>query len=444
MDLAGRSVLVLGLGVSGRSAAIFCAARGAHVVAADERPAEMLTGLSELHPGIELCTGGALPDPANFDLVVPSPGVPRERYAARAERVWGDIELAGRALQIPIVAVTGTNGKTTTVRLIEAMLRSAGLRARAAGNVGRPALSLVGEDLDVAVLEVSSFQLESVECFRPHVATILNLSPDHLDRHGSFEAYTATKAKILEHQRADDCAVLSFDDPTVRELEASARARVVPFSRTLALARGAYLDAGALVLRDETGSLRLGLDDLALHGAHNLENTLAAMASVWVSQANPTRALRALRDFPNLPHRCETVTTFLGATYVNDSKATNVGAAIRALESFDAPLIWIAGGRNKGLDFDALAATAASRIRMALLIGEAARELESALAGRVETQHCDSLAEAVSTAAGVARAGDVVLLSPACASFDQFESFEDRGEQFRAAVEALSKGGSAS
>jgi len=444
MDLAGQGVLVLGLGVSGRSAAIFCAGRGARVVAADEHPAEQLAGLSELPRDVELCTGSAFPDPADFDLVVPSPGVPRERYAARARRVWGDIELASRALQIPIVAVTGTNGKTTTVRLIEAMLREAGMRVQAAGNLGRPALSLVGAALDVAVLEVSSFQLESVESFRPHVAVILNLSPDHLDRHGSFEVYAATKARLLEQQRGDDYAVLNFDDPTVRKLEESAEARVISFSRTSGLERGAYLDAGALVLRDETGSLHLGLDDLALHGEHNLENTLAAISSVWALGANPTRALRALGDFPGLPHRCETVTTLLGATYVNDSKATNTGAAIRSLQSFAAPLIWIAGGRDKGLAFDALAEVATSRVRLALLIGEAAPLLESALSGRVETRRCGSLAEAVRTAAGIARAGDVVLLSPACASFDQFESFEDRGGQFRAAVEKLSEGGAAS
>jgi len=440
MKLSGKSVLVLGLGISGRSAASFCSARGARVVAADERPAAALHGLSELASDIELVTGAALPDPAGFDLVVPSPGVPRERYAARARRAWCDIELAGRALRIPIIAVTGTNGKTTTVLLIEAMLRAAGLRARAAGNVGRPALSLVGEPLDVAVLEVSSFQLESVEQFRPRVATILNLSPDHLDRHGSFEAYAETKARILQNQQADDYAVLSFDDPAVRDLAASARARVIPISRSRALTRGAYLDAGALVLHDESRSLRLGLEDLALPGTHNLENTLAAAASVWAVGADPARALGALADFRGLPHRCEAITTLSGVSYVNDSKATNAGAALRCLESFTAPLVWIAGGRNKGLDFGALAETAASRVRLALLIGEAAPLLEQALAGRVETQRCDSLTQAVRAAARAAKPGDVVLLSPACASLDQFESFEDRGERFRAAVGELVEG----
>ena len=441
LELSGKSVLVLGLGVSGRSAANFCAAHGARVVAADERAADAIEAIQTLEAGIERVVGRPFPDAAGFDLVVPSPGVAPARYAAAARRVWGDVELAFRALPVPIVAVTGTNGKSTTTRLLELLLRGAGLRARAAGNLGEPALSLVGEALDVAVLEVSSFQLETTEAFRPRVAVILNVTPDHLDRHGSFEAYRAAKALILAHQQAQDVAVLNFDDPSVRSLAAQAHGRVLPFRTAGALAHGVCFDAGAVVLRDEGGScLRISLDGLQLAGAHNLENTLAALAAAWAAGAEPERAASALAGFRGLPHRMEEVARVAGVLYVNDSKATNPSAAQRSLASSDTPVVWIAGGRDKGLDFGPLAEAATGRVRAAVLLGEAAGKLEDALAGRVESHGVISLEQAVRAAAQLAHAGDVVLLAPACASQDQFRDFEERGERFRAAVAALGRG----
>jgi UDP-N-acetylmuramoylalanine--D-glutamate ligase len=442
LDLGRRQVLVLGLGISGRSAARFAASRGARVVAADERPAAQLEGLAELPRGVELRLGAPFPDPAPFDLVVPSPGVPAARWRERARRAWGDIELAWRALAVPVVAVTGTNGKSTTTRLVEAMLRAAGVRARAAGNVGTAALDLVGEPLDAAVLEVSSFQLEATEEFRPRVAVVLNATPDHLDRHGSFAAYAAAKARILRRQEPSDAAVLSFDDPTVRAMAAATRARVVFFSTREALERGACLDAGAACLR-ESGRppLRVALDALRLAGAHNRENALAALAAVWAFGADPLRAAAALATFQGLPHRAEAVARVGGVLYVNDSKGTNPGAACRALEGFPGPLVWIAGGRDKGLDFEELAARAVGRVRAAVLIGEAAGKLARALAGRVEVHRAAGMEEAVRRAAELAREGDVVLLSPACASQDQFRDFEERGERFREAVAALAGAG---
>jgi UDP-N-acetylmuramoylalanine--D-glutamate ligase len=442
LGLSGKSVLVLGLGVSGRSAANFCAARGARVVAADERGADAIEGLQTLEAGIERVVGHPFPDAADFDLVVPSPGVAPARYSAAARRVWGDVELAFRALQVPIVAVTGTNGKSTTTRLVELMLRGAGLRVRAAGNLGEPALSLVGEAIDVAVLEVSSFQLETTEAFCPRVAAILNVTPDHLDRHGSFEAYRAAKALILAHQQAQDVAVLNFDDPNVRSLAAQAHGRVLPFRAAGALAHGVWLDAGSVVLSDEDGtSLRIPLDGLQLAGAHNLENTLAALAAAWAAGAEPERAASALAGFRGLPHRMEEVARVAGVLYMNDSKATNPSAAQRSLASRDTPVVWIAGGRDKGLDFGSLAEAAAGRVRAAVLLGEAAGKLEEALAGRVESHGACCLEQAVRAAARLARPGDVVLLAPACASQDQFRDFEERGERFRAAVAALGRGG---
>jgi len=436
-ELDDWRILVIGLGISGRSAAAWCAERGAEVVAADERPLQELDPLDDLPGRVSLVTGQALPDPADFDLVVPSPGVPRERYAGRARRVWGDIELAARALPIPLVAVTGTNGKSTTVSLLQAMLRAAGWRARAAGNLGSPALSLVGEPLDVAVLEVSSFQLEAVEYFRPRVAVILNVTADHLDRHGSFDRYVQTKARILARQQPDDVAVLNFDDPVVRGLAAGARARVVPVSRREPLGQGVFLDSGRVRIRDRDGALELDLDLTSLgglRGIHNEENILAALAATRALGAPLDKASEALVAFSGLPHRCQQVASGRGIAFVDDSKATNVGAAQRSLESFSPPLVWIAGGRGKGADFGDLAKTAAQRAVRAVLIGEAAAEIERALAGRLPVDRCESIEQAVSCAAEAAPPGAIVLLAPACASFDQFSNFEERGARFAEAA----------
>ncbi|MGH0038131.1 MAG: UDP-N-acetylmuramoyl-L-alanine--D-glutamate ligase [Myxococcota bacterium] len=443
LDLAGKEVLVIGLGLSGRSAARFCAERGARVTAADRRTPDRLGSLEGIPSSVRIAAGGELPDPADFDLVVPSPGVPLERYAGRARRVWGDIELAFRALDVPTIAVTGTNGKSTTVRMIEAMLRAADWRARAAGNVGTPALSLVGMPLDVVVLEVSSFQLEAVDAFRPRVAVVLNLSPDHLDRHGDLEAYGAAKARIFARQHADDALVLNFDDPRVRAMAVDAPGRVFGVSLRGPVRRGVFFDSGAAVWCDGERSVRLDLSSLELPGLHNLENALAALCAVLALGADPRSALFGLRDFRGLPHRCEVVARAAGVTWVNDSKATNPGAAKRSLEGFDAPVLWLAGGRDKDLDFGELADAAAARgVKHALLFGETAGKLAAALADRVPVTLVEDLESAVGLAADEAADGDVVLLAPACASFDQFESFEDRGDAFRRAVERTVGGAS--
>jgi len=438
--LAGQRVLVIGLGVSGRSAAAFLSERGAHVTAADERGADAL-GALDLPASVETVVGAPLPDPADFDLVVPSPGVPPARYAARARRIWGDLELAARHLAVPIVAVTGTNGKSTTVRLVEAMLRAAGLRAEAAGNVGRPALELVGLPLDAAVLEVSSFQLETVESFRPRVAVLLNLAPDHLDRHGDFAAYRDAKARMFARQGPEDAAVLNAADPAVAELAGRTRARVLRFHREgppAEVGAGcAWFDAGSIRLRLGAELTRVGLDGLTLRGLHNVENVMAALLAMSALGASPAAAARALPGFAGLPHRAELVARRGGVDWVDDSKATNPHAAERTLAGGERPIVWIAGGRDKGLDYDALADVASERVREALLIGEAAPKLAQALRGRVPCFEAGTLDAAVRRAAEIARDGDVVLLAPACSSLDQFTSYEARGRAFRAAVAAL-------
>jgi len=439
-SLAGRRVLVLGLGMSGRSAASFCAERGAAVVAADERPAHALADLADLAGRVELALGRPFPDPAAFDLVVPSPGVPRERWADRAREALGDVELAFRHLRVPVVAVTGTNGKSTTTRLVEAMLLASGLRARAAGNVGAPALGLVGEPLDVAVLEVSSFQLESASSFRPRVGVVLNVTEDHLDRHGSFAAYVEAKARLVARQTPDDLAVLNADDPVARGMTTRTRARVRTFRAAGAVADGAWWDAECLVLSTPDGVRRIPVERFGLAGRHNRENAAAALLAAAGAGADPMRAARALTDFRALPHRAEIVGRVGGVTWVDDSKATNVGAALRALESFGASILWIAGGRAKGADLRPLA-EAASKVRAAFVLGEAAPALAELLRGRTHVERVADLEAAVERAASLAAPGDVVLLAPACSSLDQFRNAEERGERFRAAVAALARTG---
>lgn len=439
LDLSGARVLVLGLGMSGVSAARFCAERGARVVAAEERPREV--DPAALGPGVELRVGAPFPDPAEFDLVVPSPGVPRARYAGRARRALGDVELAYRALRVPLVAVTGTNGKSTTVRLVEAMLRAAGLRAEAAGNVGVPALDLVGRPLDVAVLEVSSFQLEAVEELRPRVGVVLNLTEDHLDRHGSLAGYAAAKARLFERQGPGDFAVANGDDPLTLEIAAAGRGQLRRFQRGGPVAEGAWWEGDAVALSLGGELQRLPLAGLASHALPPRENVLAALLAAASAGADPRRALAALADFAGLPHRLERVAVRAGVSFVDDSKATNPGAAEFALDAQTAPVVWIAGGRDKDLCFDALAERARGRVRLALLIGEAAGKIARALEGRVPYERVGTLDAAVRRAAEAAVPGEVVLLAPGCASFDQFASYAERGERFREAVDALGEGG---
>ena len=436
MEFTGQSVLVLGVGVSGRSAAHFLAERGARVTLADERPADSIPRQDDLPSGLETHFGKPFPELTAFDLIVPSPGVPAARWAGRATRVWGDIELCFRSLAIPIIAVTGTNGKSTVVRLIEAMARAAGLRARAAGNLGIPALDLVGQALDLAILEVSSFQLESVDAFRPRTSVLLNISPDHLDRHGDLMGYRAAKARIFARQGAGDSAVLNGDDPMVAAISLPDDVERLEFRHHHPSREGAWLDGRNAIVRrgDRTQSIPL---DGATALAHQDDNLLAAFLALATLDVDLMAASGALASFEGLPHRCQPVAEIDGVRYVDDSKATNPGAAARSLEALPGPIVWIAGGRHKGGDLAVLRESASGRVRCALLIGEAAGTLEQALGDSVECERVGDLAKAIERAAAIAVRGDLVLLAPACASFDQFDSFEDRGRQFQAAVNAL-------
>ncbi|MBW2241442.1 MAG: UDP-N-acetylmuramoyl-L-alanine--D-glutamate ligase [Deltaproteobacteria bacterium] len=436
VELTGQKVLVLGLGMTGASAARFCAERGARVVVADERPDVDTSGLPS---GIEVRAGQAFPDPGDFDLVIPSPGIPHARYASKAKRAWGDIELAFRFLKVPIIAVTGTNGKSTTVRLIEAMLRAAGLRARAAGNLGEPALDLVGQALDVAVLEVSSFQLEAVDAFRPKVGVLLNLSPDHLDRHETMAGYLAAKARLFARQDENDHAILDLRNTRLRELASELSAAVHAFDGEAPVERGASCDGSCFVRTEAEAILRFPLPGGEPLPEPLRSNALAAWLAACLVGADPARALGALGDFQALPHRLERVCTIDDVEWIDDSKATNPGAAARALEGMERSTIWIAGGRDKGLPFDELVGASLGRVRRVLLIGEAAASLGRALSRHATTEQLGTLEAAVARAAELAVPGDAVLLAPACASFDQFTSFEERGDRFTALVHALTQ-----
>ncbi len=447
MDLSHKSVLVLGLGLSGRSAATFCGERGANVTAADERPAHQIDQFEALQQALgirEVRVGAPFPDPSEYDITIPSPGVPEFRYRERANLAWGDIELAGHFLEVPIVAVTGTNGKSTTVKLIESMLRCGGRRVQAAGNVGTPVLSLVGAPLDLAVLEVSSFQLEATQSFRPDIAVVLNLSPDHLDRHGDFQRYAKAKQRLLAHQEATDVAVLSFDDEHVRAMANATAAEVIGFSlrgepRDDSLRRATWFDSGTAVLRNGDQIRRVDLTECRLSGEHNRENLLAALTTAWLCGVDPDTAAAALADFNGLPHRSERVSNTLDLEWIDDSKATNPGAAMRALEGLPHPVIWIAGGRGKGLSFDALADCAVEHAIRVLLVGESAPEIEEALRGRLPCERVENLRSAVERAAEIGQPGDIVLLAPGCSSLDQFTNFEERGRCFQQAIEQLER-----
>ncbi len=431
-ELQGQTVLVIGLGRSGRSAAAFCAARGAKVLAYDADPKPATTGPA-LPSQVRVQLGGTAPDPADFDLVCPSPGVAPKRYAARARRAWGELELAFRALEAPIIAVTGTNGKSTTVRMIETMLRGCGMRARAAGNLGEPALELVGEPLDVAVLEVSSFQLESVAAFRPRIAALLGCTPDHLDRHGDMAHYRAAKLKIFAKQTAEDTAIVNADDPALLRATDALRAQRLLYSLQRPLTHGAWLDADRLVLDTGHGPA-LTLPVAGLPKGPALGNAAAALLCAVQAGADAEKASAALKDFRPLPHRMQTLGERAGVRWVNDSKATNPAAAAAALACLakegGGGLIWIAGGSDKGTGVGELSRADLSRVRLLLAIGESADALARALGERVPVETAGTLEKAVARARALAEAGDTVLLSPACASLDQFKNFEARGERF--------------
>jgi len=456
IELAGKRVLVLGLARTGIATAQFCAARRALVTAIDDRPAELFgEAMAQLRPfGCTLHFGGAPAASgdgswaalAAQDLVVPSPGVPANHpglVAARAAGVpvWSEIELGWRFLRGRLVGVTGSNGKTTTTSLIGHILASAGLPATVAGNIGTPLIACAEESTDqsITVAELSSFQLEWIDSFRPDIAVFLNLTPDHLDRHASMEEYARAKARIFENQTERDAAVINADDPAATQF-APPKAQIFWFSREKRVASGAYLRGDQIFFRHDGEDVALfRRSEIGLRGEHNLENVLAAASAAFLAGAAPDQIAAGVRTFPGVEHRLEFVAEISGVNFFNDSKATNVDATIKALESFPGGMFVILGGKDKGSDYAPLVPLLRERACLVLLIGAAAEKIGAQLAGAVPVEHAGTLERAVALAFERARPGDTVLLAPACASFDQFENYEHRGRVFKQLVGEIAK-----
>jgi UDP-N-acetylmuramoylalanine--D-glutamate ligase len=337
------------------------------------------------------------------------------------------------------VAITGSNGKTTTTTLAGEVIASGGRKTLVGGNIGTPAITFIEQSSPDTwvVLEISSFQLESIETFHPHIAAILNVTPDHLDRHGSMENYIAAKRRIFENQSADDYAVLNADSEICRRLAEGMKPQVMWFSRQREVDRGAYVRGGTIFYRDGKEVEIMPIEEIVLKGAHNVENVLAAVAIGMAAGVEPAAIRRAVKDFRAVEHRLEYVATLRGVEYYNDSKATNVDATIKALESFPANIHLILGGKDKDSDYSVLNALIAERVKRVYTIGAAAAKIESQIGASAPVTSAQTLESAVGKAADLATEGDVVLLAPACASFDQFPSYEHRGRAFKQLVQAL-------
>jgi UDP-N-acetylmuramoylalanine--D-glutamate ligase len=446
VELRDRNVLVVGLGRSGIAAAQLCAVRGARVTATDKRAAAALRpALARLPDGVARELGGHRRESfTGADLIVLSPGVPEipELAAARAAgvEITGEMELASRFVAATIVAITGTNGKSTTTTLVGDMLRATGRPTFVGGNLGDPLAEAVGtpaaETGGFCVVEASSFQLETTVTFHPHVAVLLNISADHLDRYGDLDAYAAAKARIFNAQTADDFAVVNLDDPIAVGASTGIRSHRVGFSLTRPLDEGGRLEAENLVVRLPGRAAEVYADQHTwLAGQrHNQSNALASLLAARLAGATPAEAREGLLAFRPLAHRMELVAELDGVAYYDDSKGTNVGAVVAALEGFPRRVVLIAGGRDKGGDYEPLAAALARVGRAAVLIGEAAEKMQLALGGTLPIERAATLDDAVDAARTLARAGDAVVLSPACSSFDMFRDYAHRAEVFRAAV----------
>lgn len=446
MKLSDRKIVVVGLARSGASIARFLSERGAKVVVSDAKPAEALGDLPAAmeREGIALDLGGhtnLLFETA--DLVVLSPGVPHTLAPVKRARdagvpVVGEIELASRFIEEPMLAVTGTNGKTTTTALLAEMLAASGKKVFTGGNIGTPLTEYLrqGEPADVLVVEVSSFQLDTIDTFRPRVAILLNITDDHLDRYPDFDAYKRSKGRVFENQCEDDVAVLNTADAHVADI-----ARVL---RNRKLTIGGDGPNAAAVTRDQVTirtpglpEMRLDLTRSHLVGEHNRLNIAAAALAALAAGATPEGVQEAVNRFKGLPHRIEYVDTVGGVRFYNDSKATNIDAVEKAVTGFDTPMVLIMGGRYKGGQFESLTEALKKKGRAIIAIGESRKRIVSALGSVVKTVEADDLEDAVKKAFAKAKPGEAVVLSPACSSFDMFTNYNERGEKFREAVKRL-------
>jgi UDP-N-acetylmuramoylalanine--D-glutamate ligase len=449
LDLTNKRVLVVGLGKSGLSAARFLKSRGARVTVSDSRPATLiaeLPGLLDEGFSVESGSHGLLTF-RRQDLIVVSPGVPMttpELMTVKAvgARIIGELELGAQFLQGGIVAITGSNGKTTTTSLVGEIFKASGAPTQVGGNIGRPVTEMVASATPetVDVLEVSSFQLETIESFHPRIAVVLNITPDHLDRHGTFDAYVAAKARITENQTNADALVLNGEDATTQGLAAKTKANVYWFSARRPMRQGAFVHNGDVIWLEREGGKSepiMPVSEIPLVGAHNVENVLAAVCVARLSNIPAETIRAAVAAFRAVEHRLEFVRELHAVRYFNDSKATNVDATVKAVESFPGGIHLILGGKDKDSDYATMSELLRQRVKTVITIGSAAEKIERQLAGVVKIESAGTLAVAVARAHELAVNGDVVLLAPACSSFDQFDNYEHRGRVFKELVAEL-------
>jgi UDP-N-acetylmuramoylalanine--D-glutamate ligase len=451
MNLKGKRVLVVGLGKSGLAAALFLRRRGAQVTVSDVRSSEALAKdiPALIEEGISVEAGGhGLLTFRRQDLIVVSPGVPVDTPELVQVRsfglpVIGELELAARFLKGKVLAITGSNGKTTTTTLAGEILKEAGMSTLVGGNIGVPVVALIEDSRDDtwSVLEVSSFQLETTREFHPAIAVILNITPDHLDRHGTFENYAMAKERIFAEQTADDFLVLNADNPRTAEAGSRSRARVYWFSVHHPVPQGAWVENGPegnhvwfLEAKGGTPEPILPVESVPLKGSHNVENVLAAVCAARLAGCPAASVRSAVEKFKAVEHRLEFVANINGVDFYNDSKATNVDATEKAVAAFPGGIHLILGGKDKNSDYTTLSALLRERVRAVYTIGSAAPKIETHLRGIVPIHSCQTLENAVKAAAGAALPGDIVLLAPACSSFDQFENYEHRGRVFKELV----------
>ncbi len=449
MELKNKRVLVVGLGKSGIAAARFLKARGAQVTVSDIRPAGLISELPALlDAGIMVETGShGLLTFRRQDLIVVSPGVPSNTPELTTVRamgipIIGEMELGAQFLQGQIIAITGSNGKTTTTTLIGEILKASGKATLVGGNIGRPVVDMVAESTPESwsVLEVSSFQLETIQTFHPKIALVLNITPDHLDRHGSFEAYAAAKTRITENQTTDDFLILNAEDEPTKLVAAKTKAQIYWFSPRRQVKQGAFVHGESILFRaKEGGDVEpvMPVAEIPLAGAHNVENVLAAVCAARLAGVDAQTIREAVASFHAVEHRLEFVREVSGVRWFNDSKATNVDATAKAIEAFPGGIWLILGGKDKDSDYSTLSPLLRARVKAVITIGSAAEKIESHLAGVVKIERAGTMERAVAWAQKEAKSGDVVLLAPACSSFDQFENYEHRGRVFKQLVGAL-------
>lgn len=449
LDLKNKRVLVVGLGKSGLAAARFLKERGARVTVSDARPATLITELPALlDEGFMVEAGGhGLLTFRRQDLIVVSPGVPFDvpelkQVRAMGVHIIGELELGAEFLQGEVVAITGSNGKTTTTTLLGEILKASGRPTLVGGNIGKPVTEMVAESSAEtwSVLEVSSFQLETVETFKPRIALVLNITPDHLDRHGSFENYAAAKTRITEFQTAEDFLVLNGEDVPTQMVAAKTKAQIYWFSAKRPIKQGTFVHGESIFFVRKEGAKAepvMPVAEIPLAGAHNVENVLAAVCAARLAGVESKVIRAAVAAFRAVEHRLEFVRELDGVKYFNDSKATNVDATVKAVESFAGGIWLILGGKDKDSDYATMGPLLRERVKTVITIGSAAEKIERQLAGVVKIERAETMDRAVAYAKEHAVAGDTVLLAPACASFDQFENYGHRGRVFKELVQKL-------